>query len=70
MIKLENIQVVNYVETSVECEHGLLLILTLINTDLSLTFHFSVKIKVLNFKITFSGHFFKNSVKFMNLKKN
>jgi len=34
VIKLENIQVVNYVETTV---NGLLLILTLNNTDLSLT---------------------------------
>jgi len=50
--------------------NGLLLILTLNNTDLSLTSllsvsvtvkksgcNFSVKVKVLDFKIKFSGHF-------------
>jgi len=50
--------------------NGLLLIVTLNNTDLSLTsllsvsvtvkqcnYNFSVKMKVLNFKIKFSGHF-------------
>ena len=54
--------------------NGLLLILTLNNIDFSLTSllslsvtvkkcdcNFSVKIKVLNFKIKFSGHF-KNSI--------
>jgi len=40
MIKLENIQAVNYVETLLNGgNNGLLLILTLNNTDLSLTFH-------------------------------
>jgi len=31
-------------------------------------YNFSVKIKVLNFETKFSGHFFLNSVKFMNFK--
>jgi len=39
VIKLENVQVVNYVETLLNGNNGLLLILTLNNTDLSLTFH-------------------------------
>ena len=38
MIKLENIQVVNYVETMMNGNNELLLILTLNNTDLSLNF--------------------------------
>jgi len=48
MIKLENIQAVNYVETTVEWEQQWAVIITtkpimtLNNTDLSLTFHYWV----------------------------
>jgi len=39
VIKLENIQAVNYVETLLNWNNGLLLILTPNNTDLSQTCH-------------------------------
>ena len=78
MIKLENIQVVNYVETTVEWEqravadsdseqHWFESDLSLLSVSLIVKkcdCNFSVKIKVLNFKIKLGGHFW-NSVKFM-----